>query len=263
MATFGIGANWRRPVWAAVVVAELALGALVAAGSNAGAYSSAALLGGFALLLGAALAHGRGGLPCGCLGRKSRVSAVALARNLVAAGLAAALPSIGGIALSDVAWLQIGLALVLVAVLALGAAVAALAREVGELRLRVGPETALDVAGEGPAVGSRVDLAEAFAQSPVTRYLVAVFSSEGCPLCSALEPSVDLLSSDSLLAVSVFDEFRDAAVWTELNVPGSPYGVVLDGSGVVLAKGTFNSLGQLQGLIAGAASRQSVTAVHA
>jgi hypothetical protein len=38
-------------------------------------------------------------------------------------------------------------------------------------------------------------------------------------------------------------------VWESLAVPGSPYGVVLDPDGVVLAKGTFNTLFQLEGLI--------------
>ena len=132
---------------------------------------------------------------------------------------------------------------------ALTVAVLALAREVGILRLRLGPESALDVAGEGPALGSQVELAP---QAPPTGLTLAIFSSQGCRLCRALEPVVAAFRRDPLVNVTEFDEVDDAAVWRELGIPGSPYAVALDASGRVRAKGTFNSYGQLEGILASA-----------
>jgi len=57
--------------------------------------------------------------------------------------------------------------------------------------------------------------------------------------------------------VEVFDEHEDAAVWATLGVPGSPYAVALDLGGVVLAKGAFNNLAQLESVLATAARRES------
>ena len=48
----------------------------------------------------------------------------------------------------------------------------------------------------------------------------------------------------------------DAAVWTELDVPGSPYAIALDRDGMVLAKGTFNNLAQLESVLATAERRR-------
>ena len=39
-------------------------------------------------------------------------------------------------------------------------------------------------------------------------------------------------------------------IWRSLAIPGSPYAVVLSADGDVLAKGTFNSLYQLESLLA-------------
>jgi hypothetical protein len=260
LATFGIGGRPQAAVWSALVVIELALGAGVLAGFDMAAYAAAALLAAFAAVLAWAVAGGRRGRPCGCLGSRSKVGGGAVVRNLAAAAVAASIPSIASSGLSDTTWLGIGLAVALAGLAALAVAIAALAREVGELRLRVAPQLALDIPGEGPAAGTPTNLVSRFTTTNETRLLVAVFSSEGCPMCVALEPSVGILSRDSLLAVEVFDEHADAAVWSELAIPGSPYGLVLDPTGTVLAKGTFNNLGQLQGLIAGAASQRSKSA---
>jgi hypothetical protein len=45
-------------------------------------------------------------------------------------------------------------------------------------------------------------------------------------------------------------------------VPGAPFAVALDRDGTVLAKGTFNSLGQLESVMA-TAERRRREAVHA
>jgi len=92
---------------------------------------------------------------------------------------------------------------------------------------------------------------------------VAIFTSESCPLCAQLAPAVEHLAGDPLLAVGVFDEHADAAVWAQAAVPGSPYAVVLSVDAVVLANGTFNSLSQLESVLATARSRERGPALAA
>ena len=45
-------------------------------------------------------------------------------------------------------------------------------------------------------------------------------------------------------------------MWSELEIPGSPFAVALDREGTVLAKGTFNNLVQLESVL-GAAERRA------
>ena len=66
---------------------------------------------------------------------------------------------------------------------------------------------------------------------------------------------------EPLVAVEVFDEVRDAEVWAELGIPGSPFAVALGRDGAVRAKGTFNSYGQLESILATAERR--VVEAHA
>jgi hypothetical protein len=128
--------------------------------------------------------------------------------------------------------------------------VLALARELGELKLAIAPQSALSLEHEGPELGSRLDLIERFGRrAPLA---LAVFTSPGCALCTALEPSLRLAASDPEVELELFDEEADADVWAALDVPGSPYGVVLSPDGEVLAKGTFNSLYQLESLLVAA-----------
>jgi hypothetical protein len=79
---------------------------------------------------------------------------------------------------------------------------------------------------------------------------LAVFTSPGCALCQALEPSLRLVASDPEVELELFDEEDDAEAWRELDIPGSPYALVLSPEGDVLAKGTFNSLFQLESVLA-------------
>ena len=148
------------------------------------------------------------------------------------------------------AWLAAGLIVALAAAVLLGVALLALAREVGELRIAIAPQAALSLDGEGPRLGSRLDLIERFrGETPLA---VAVFSSPGCALCHALEPSLRLVASDPEVELELFDEEGDADAWRDLGIPGSPYAVVLSPDGEVLAKGTFNSLFQLESVLASA-----------
>jgi len=123
------------------------------------------------------------------------------------------------------------------------------------LRLAADPRGALEIAHEGPEVGGRTALAEHLELAPA-RIGLAVFSSEGCSLCRALEPAVDAFGRDPRVTLHRFDELRDAEAWAAADVPGSPFAVALDADGTVLAKGTFNTGAQLESVLAAAERRR-------
>jgi hypothetical protein len=253
LTTYGIrtGASL---VWGALIVVEAGLGVAVAAGVDAAAYAAAGLLALFAAAQGAALATGRGGRPCACFGARGRVSSAALNRTLLLAAALAVAPLLPRTEPSTEGWLAIGLGAALVGLVALGVAVLALAREVGMLRLSLDPRGALEIAHEGPEVGARSALADRFELHP-GRIALAVFSSEGCQMCRALAPAVASFARDPHVELREFDEVRDAEAWAAADIPGSPFAVALDGDGTVLAKGTFNTAGQLESVL-GAAERR-------
>jgi hypothetical protein len=240
----------RTVLWTATIVAETALAGAVAAGAPGATWAAAGLLAFFALALSGAIARGRSGAPCGCLGGRSRIGPAAVARAAVLAAAFAALPFLPDARPSTQTWLAIGLVIALVGVAALAVALLALARELGELRLAIRPQAALSLEHEGPELGSRIGLVDRFERrSPI---LLAVFTSPGCALCHALGPSLRLVATDPEVELETFDEENDAEVWRSLGVPGSPYAVVLSPDGEALAKGTFNTLFQLESLIAAA-----------
>ncbi len=258
LATFGfVDSRSRWAAWGSLIAAELALGVGVAAGSEAAAYLAAALMAMFGLLLLGALIRGRAGAPCACFGSRSRVGGIGVLRNFAMAAAYAALPLLPQGSLSTDQWLGLGLAAALLACAGLAVAVLALAREVGMLRLRMGPAAALEIPGEGPVLGENSGLAERFAPVPPDGLLLAVFLSEGCHVCRGLEPVIEGLASDPVLSVLVFDEAGDADVWRRLEVPGSPYAAALDLDGVTLAKGSFNNLAQLESILATAERRRA------
>ena len=264
MATFGL----RRPAtraaaWAALIWTELLLAAGVAAGIDAAAYAAALMMIAFAIVIVVALVRGRAGAPCACFGARSRVGWPAVARNVALGAAFAALPLLPTRDLSTDEWLAIGLAVALAACLGLAVAVLALAREVGMLRLRLGPESALEIPDEGPALGSRVTLIERFNPADRAELALAVFVSESCAICSALEPSIESLAREPMLAVEVFAEHAEPDAWRELEVPGSPYAVAMSLDGTALAKGTFNNLAQLESVLATAERRGSAPAREA
>jgi hypothetical protein len=238
----------RAALWAGAIAAEAVLAVGVAASVPGAAEAAAALLGVFALALAAAILGGRAGAPCGCFGGRSRIGWPAFVRTALLAAAFAALPLLPDAKLSTEAWLGAGFVVALAGLAALAVAVLALARELGELRLAVAPQAALSLEHEGPELGGRVALIERFeGRAPLA---VAVFTSPGCALCQALEPSLRLVSNDPEVELELFDEETDPDAWASLAVPGSPYAVVLGRDGVVLAKGTFNSLFQLESLLA-------------
>ena len=247
--SYGLGGpRVRAAVWASTIAVEAGLAVAVAARVPWAAAAAAGLLAVFALILAAAILQGRSGRLCGCLGSRSRIGWPAAGRAALLAAAFTALAFVPDYRPSPLAWLAAGLVVALAGLAALGIAVLALARELGELRLAVAPQAALSLDHEGPELGGRVALIERFERrAPLA---LAVFTSPGCSLCSALAPSLRLLENDPEVELQLFDEEADAEAWVALAVPGSPYGVVLAHDGEVLAKGTFNSLFQLESLLA-------------
>jgi hypothetical protein len=210
-----------------------------------------------AAVLGRALSEGREGAPCGCFGARSRVSRLGVARNLVLAAAFGALPFVPHTDPSADAWLATGLVVALVAVVVLAVCVLALAREVGMLRLAVGPQSALEVPEEGPPVGADSGLAGHLDPRVDASVLgLAVFTSDGCRMCRQLGPAIRALGRDPHVSLVELDEVRDAEQWRRLEIPGSPFAIAIDVGGRVLAKGTFNSLPQLESVLATAERRR-------
>ncbi len=257
LASFGIlDRRVQAVVFPSLIATELALGGGVIAGSELAAWLAAGLMAMFALTMVGAILRGNAGAPCACFGARSTVSWTAVARNGLLAVAFAGLTLLPSSELTTDEWLGLGLAAALVGCAGLAVVVLALAREVGMLRLRLGPEGALEIAEEGPRLGSRSDVVERFSFEPETSLALAVFVSDGCHVCQALEPSISALANDPTVAVESFEEHQEAAVWSELEIPGSPFAVALDREGTVLAKGTFNNLVQLESVL-GAAERRS------
>jgi hypothetical protein len=256
-ATFGIdGPRAQAVAWTLLIGAELGLAAGVIAGSATAAYLAAALMATFAATMVGAILRGRAGAPCACFGARSTVGWASVARNALLAAAFAALPALPEGDLSTDEWLGLGLAVALLGCAGLGVAVLALAREVGLLRLRLGNDSALEIAEEGPPVYGRVALIERIPLDPETALAIAVFVSDDCHVCRSLEPSLRALCRDPLVAVQSFEEVAEAALWTELAIPGSPFAIALDRDGTVLAKGTFNNLAQLESVVATAERRR-------
>jgi hypothetical protein len=255
--SFGFGPGpLRRFAWAALIATELGLAVGVALGADAAALGAAALMALFAAMLVAAILRGRAGAPCACFGSRSRVGWPAVARNALLALGFAALPLLPTGEPSADQWLALGLAVALLGCAGLAIAVLALAREVGMLRLQLGPQSALEIPEEGPPVGERASLPELPRPSGGAALGLGVFVSEGCSVCTALAPSLKALASDPVVSLRIFDEARDARAWRALGIPGSPYAIALAEDGTVLAKGTFNNLMQLESILGTAERRR-------
>jgi hypothetical protein len=263
LATFGIhGSGLQLFAWALLIAAELGLAGGVAAGSDAAAWLAASLMASFAATVIGAILRGRAGAPCACFGARLTVGWGAVARNALLAAGFVALPFLPESDPSTDEWLALGLALALLACAGLAVAVFALAREVGMLRLRLGPGAALEIPHEGPQLGGRSAAIDRFEPGPGAELALAVFFSESCRICASLEPAVEALARDPLLAVESFEEHGDAEIFSSLAVPGTPYAVALDLDGTVLAKGTFNNLAQLESVVATALRRRSGAALE-
>jgi hypothetical protein len=251
LSTWGLRADRSQRVgMAALVAVESVLAITLAAGVAGAAEAAAVVLWAFAAALGLQLLRRRSGMPCACFGARSRIGVGAFARTAVLAAAATAVPLVPDVRPSLQVWLAAGLALALAGVVALAVGLLALAREVGELRLSLGPQSALALDDEGPELGGATPLRAHF---PATfEHGLAIFGSARCPVCQALEPALAFLEREPGLSIRRFDEDEHPLLWQELRIPGAPYAVVLDGDGVARAKGTFNTLLQLEGVLAAA-----------
>jgi hypothetical protein len=257
LATYGIrGEPLSSVAWAALGAIEAGLAVCLVTGAEGAAWATAALFTVFCAAQGVVLLQGRGGSPCACFGAKGRVGPASLARAALLAVAAAVLPLLDRRPLTTEEWLGLGLAVALLGVAALAIGLLALAREIGELRLQIGPQGALEIAGEGPEIGGRTALAQQFAGLGADEFGLAVFTSEGCHICQALAPAIAAFERDPRVMLRRFDEVEDAGVWALADVPGSPFAVAVGADGIVLAKGTFNSGGQLESVLAAAERRR-------
>ncbi|MCW3000151.1 MAG: hypothetical protein JWN65_3700 [Solirubrobacterales bacterium] len=255
------GATW--VAWSAALVVELGCLVAVAVAPSGWLVGPALVFTAFAALLAVALRRGAAGRACGCFGRRGTVSRRAVARNLALATALLAVAAWPADGVDGVTVERVALVVMAGAIAGLTIALLALAREVGVLRIAVGSTgVALELDHEGPRVGVRLDIG-GWCEPTHDGLAVAVFTSAGCVMCQGLGPTLDYLGQDPWLVLRTFDEERDRDQWTAFAVPGSPYAVVLQADGTVRAKGTFNGLPQLEGLVASAARRRAEAGVGA
>ena len=82
---------------------------------------------------------------------------------------------------------------------------------------------------------------------------MVLFSSPTCGVCKEVAPAVPPAAAAVGVAAQVLHDPDAERAW---RVPGTPFAVVLDPSGVVRAKGTVNNLEQVEGLIDTARARE-------
>ncbi|HEY7400823.1 MAG TPA: hypothetical protein VH989_07985 [Actinomycetota bacterium] len=141
--------------------------------------------------------------------------------------------------------------------------VVALARQVGTLHLRLGPRGALELDDEGPALGE--------APAPVAAQLydggrapiggpgplrLVMFASPTCPICLDVLPAIPAAATAAGAVPQIVHDTEAEGAWS---VPGTPFFVVLDRLGVARAKGTADTLEQVEGLLDTARDRMEET----
>jgi hypothetical protein len=241
---YGIPRSLRTPSYMGLALAEGLVGAALLVGLPKAPLAAVAL--GF-LFVGALLrarARGVRRLDCGCFGSKERGIEVLIARATGFTALAA-LSAFEVPQPSRSTLVLMALAALTLAVVLLGALVLALYRQVGILTLRLGPGVALELAEEGPAIAAPAPDLDGLQG---TGHELVAFFSRGCRLCRQLSPAVRALAAEGL-PVRVVYEHEQPQAFERWGVPGTPFAVhVVDGT--VAAKGTVNTLEQLEALIA-------------
>jgi uncharacterized membrane protein YphA (DoxX/SURF4 family) len=252
LAPYGVPARWRGAALTALTGIELATGILLLAGVRAAGVAAVVLGGVFIAALASVRARGVRRLRCGCFGAKERSTDLLLGRAVLFTGIAAfgAFADVEVGRPSSDAIVFAALVVFGLAVLALAALVLALYRQVGLLTMRLGPGVALELAEEGPPVGDAAP--ELDGLNRVGEELIAFFSAD-CRLCRAIAPGVRAFEREGMPVRTVY-EHEEPSVFERWGVPGTPFLVhVVDG--FVAAKGTVNSLEQLDGLVAVGSAR--------
>ena len=171
-------------------------------------------------------------------------------------------------------------------VMVLAVVVVALARQLGTLHLRLGPRGALEMDDEGPPLGEAPPAGSARSLDGRTIEIggpgeaqLLLFVSPGCMVCEQVTPSIRAVGRTGEFVPYVLtdldlDEARSAYAKKDIgapvasareltqswDVPGTPYVVILDRSGVVRGKGTVNNLEQMEGLVTTALRRAEAAA---
>ena len=248
LAAYGVPARWARETAWAVTVAEAVVGVLVLFGIALplSAYAAVALGVVFVAALAQAWLRGVERLRCGCFGASEGRTTHLLARagGFTALALVAAFG--GGIEISASSDTVVAAVLVLLsgAVVLLALLVLALYRQVGVLTLRIGPRVPFELAEEGPQLGQAAPALDGLRGR---RSEVVFFFSSTCSLCRQLSAGVSALARRGL-AVRVVEEELEEDAFARWNVPGTPFVVHLV-DGVVAAKGTVNTLEELETLL--------------
>jgi hypothetical protein len=247
LAAYGAPRAAAGPLAATLALAEAAVGILVLAGMPGAPFAALFLAGIFVAALAQARLRGVKRLRCGCFGGGVKRTTVLLLRALGFAALAAIAAFAGDAdvsAPSGETLTVIALGVLALAVVALALLVLALYRQVGVLTLRLGPRVALELAEEGPGVGEPAPELERLRHQGAE---LVVFFSPNCRLCRQLAPGVAALAREGL-AVRTVEEQEEEEAFERWNVPGTPFAVYLV-DGQVAAKGTVNTLEELEGLL--------------
>jgi Methylamine utilisation protein MauE len=248
---YGLPAPLAAPAAYTLIAAEAAVGALLLANVPAATYVAFGLGVLFVLALAYTRMRGVERLRCGCFGASEGRTTLLLLRALAFTGLVALLAWGGGVGLpARDTLVLVALGLLAAAVVALGLLVLALYRQVGVLTLRLGPRVALELAEEGPPVDEPAPALERLALSGPE---LVMFASANCRLCRQLAPGVSALAREGL-AVRVVEEEAEPDAFDRWNVPGTPFAVHLV-DGRVAAKGTVNTLEEVDGLLTVGAGR--------
>ena len=248
LAAYGVPVRYTESVAWTVMVTEAVVGLLLLFGLAlpASAYAAVALGVVFVAALAFAWLRGVERLRCGCFGASEGRTTHLLLRagGFTALALLAAFG--GRIDLSVSADTLIVGALVVLSLTVIGLTllVLALYRQVGVLTLRIGPRVPFEIAEEGPELGSRAPELDGLRGR---RAEVVFFFSTTCRLCRQLGAGVAALARQGL-AVRVVEEEQEEEAFKRWNVPGTPF-VVHVVEGVVVAKGTVNTLEELESLL--------------
>ncbi len=238
-----------------VPIAELAVGAALVAGLPAAGWAALALLAAFSVALSVEIAAGATPSSCGCLVPGAELSPrLSLIRNLALAAAALAVATGVTPRLGEAFWLATFAALWLV-VAGLAALVFALYRQVGVLHLRLGPRGAFEHDGEGLPLGEQAP--------PDTAGALVVFTSPSCPVCAQIVPGLRAIGHDHALPVlhAREDDQHGRRLHRAFDVPGTPYAVYVGADGAVRAKGTVNTLEQLESVVVTGRAREREEAV--
>jgi uncharacterized membrane protein YphA (DoxX/SURF4 family) len=248
LTAYGVPARWARQTAWAVTAAEAVVGVLVLFGIALplSAYAAVALGVVFLAALAQARLRGVERLRCGCFGASEGRTTHLLARagGFTALALVAAFG--GGLEISASSDTVVAAMLVLLsgAVVLLALLVLALYRQVGVLTLRIGPRVPFELAEEGPELGQAAPALDGIRGR---RSEVVFFFSSTCSLCRQLSAGVAALARQGL-AVRVVEEELEEDAFVRWNVPGTPFVVHLV-DGIVAAKGTVNTLEELETLL--------------